>query len=196
VTKSVVSTLVGIALDEGLTGSVDDRLGQLLPGYADVMSPAVARITLRQLHTMTAGFPRGVQAQAPAFTRSADWVRTILTNPESAPGERFLYSNGTSRLLVAVVQEATGMSALEFARSRLFDPLGIDTRPAMRRVATPGRLAEALAAYQESGFSWPRDPQGVSTGWWGLKLLPRDMATLGQLFLAGRALGRPAAGPR
>jgi CubicO group peptidase (beta-lactamase class C family) len=55
VTKSVISTLVGIAVDEGLIGGLDDTLAQLLPGYADAMSPAVAGTTLRQLLTMTPG---------------------------------------------------------------------------------------------------------------------------------------------
>ena len=66
ITKSVISTLVGIALDEGLIGSLDDTLAELLPGYADDMSPAVAGTTLRQLLTMTAGFPSGQEAAGPA----------------------------------------------------------------------------------------------------------------------------------
>jgi hypothetical protein len=64
---------------------------------------------------------------------------------------------------------------LDYARSRLFGPLRIDTRPAFRRVVTLERQAEDLAAYEEAGFAWPVDPQGVSTGWWGIELRPRDM---------------------
>ena len=181
VTKSVVSTLVGIALDEGLIGSLDDPLAQLLPDYADVMSPAVAGTTLRQLLTMTAGFPSG-----DAFAESKDWVRKILTTPQSPPGGAFLYSNGTSHLLAAVLKEASGTSVLDFARSRLFEPLDIDTRPAFQPVV-PG--AEDLAAYERAEFAWPLDPQGVSTGWDGMKLRPRDMVKLGQLFLDGGRWG-------
>ena len=188
VTKSVVSTLVGIALHEGLIGSLDDTLAELLPRYAADMSAAVAGTSLRQLLTMTAGFPSGEEAAGPAFTQSADWVREILTHPESPPGKRFLYSNGTSHLLAALLEEATGTSALDFARSRLFGPLRIETRPAFRG-AKQGPLAEYWAAYENAGFAWPADPQGVSTGWWGLKLRPRDMVKLGQLFLAGGRWG-------
>jgi CubicO group peptidase (beta-lactamase class C family) len=183
VTKSVVSTLVGIALEEGLIDSIDDTLAQLLPRYADVMSPAVAGTTLRQLLTMTAGFPSGDDAPAPAFTRSEDWVREILTSPESPPGEAFLYSNGTSHLLAALLEEATGTSALEFARSRLFGPLGIDTRPTFRPTHLQEPRAKEIAAFENADFAWPVDPQGISTGWWGIKLRPRDMVKLGQLFL-------------
>jgi len=184
VTKSVVSTLVGIALGEGLIGSMDDTLEQLLPRYAEAMSPETAGITLRQLLTMTAGFPTEERATGPRFTRSEDWVRHILRHPELPPGNRFQYSNGTSHLLSAIVSEATGVSALDYARSRLFDPLGIDTRPAL--VRTPRSMsAREAAAYDRAGFAWPEDPQGLSTGWWGLRLRPRDMVRIGQLYLSG-----------
>ena len=78
ITKSVISTLVGIALDEGLIDSLDDTLAELLPGYADDMPPAVAGATLHQLLTMTAGFPAGQEAAGPAFTQAEDWVHEIL----------------------------------------------------------------------------------------------------------------------
>ena len=109
-------------------------------------------------------------------------MSAILRNPESPPGGPFLYSNGTSHLLAAILEEATGTSALDYARSRLFGPLGIHTRPVTRDVVNS---AEALAGTRgAAGFAWPLDPQGVSTGWWGIKLQPRDMVKLGQLFLA------------
>ena len=137
ITKSVVSTSIGIALHEGLIGSLDDTLAELLPKYADAN-----------------------------FTQSANWVRDILTPPESAPGGRFLYSDGTAHLLAAVLEKATGTSALNFARSRLFGPLDIDTRPGFHPAAREKPQAKDLADYQDAGFAWPRDPQGVSTGWW------------------------------
>jgi len=184
VTKSVVSTLIGIALHEGLIGSLDDTLAELLPEHAAAMSTGVAGTTLRQLLTMTAGFPGTAGATAPDFTGSENYVRDILAHPESPPGGRFLYSDGTSHLLAAVLEEATGTSALHFARSRLFEPLGIDTHPAFHPAAEQKPQAEGLADYQNADFAWPRDPQGVSTGWWGIKLRPRDMVKIGQLFLA------------
>ena len=180
VTKSVVSTLVGIAVDEGLIDSVDEPLERLLPGDAVAMPPAVARTTLRQLLTMQGGFPAGVGPLGPEFMEGRDWVRTILRTPKGPPGERFVYSNGTAHLLAAVVEQASGVSVLDFARSRLFDPLAIDTRPAMQAEATPANTK----AYERAAFAWPRDPQGVHTGWWGLKLRPRDLVEIGRLVLA------------
>jgi CubicO group peptidase (beta-lactamase class C family) len=180
VTKSVVSTLVGIAVDEGLVSGLDAPLEQLLPHHTDAMSPTVARTTLRQLLTMQAGFPPGMEPAGPPFTGSEDWVRTILRTPAGPPGEEFVYSNGTAHLLAAVVEQASGMSVLDFARSRLFRPLRIDTRPALQSVATLDNYAD----FQDAEFAWPRDPQGVHTGWWGLKLRPRALMKLGRLVLA------------
>jgi len=189
VTKSVISTLIGIAVGEGLIGGLDDTLGQLLPEYVEDMSPAVQQTTLRQLLTMTAGFPADSGGAAPAFTTSDNWVREILATPAAPPGGQFAYASGTSHLLSAILEQATGTSALAYARSHLFGPLGIDTTPAFR-----GQLVDqqSAAAYDQAGFAWPVDPQGVSTGWFGLRLRPQDLLKLGQLYLdGGRWDGRP-----
>ena len=63
----------------------------------------------------------------------------------------------------------------------LFDPLGIDTRPATTVVVTddPGSARYDAAP----GFVWPQDPQGVHTGFGWAKLTARDMLALGQLYL-------------
>ena len=179
VTKSIVSTLVGIALDEGLIVGVDATLAELLPDDLGVMSRAVRTTTLRQLLTMSAGFPAGMAA-TPEFTHEKHWVRAILAHPESPPGQEFVYSNGTSHLLAAIVEEATGMSILDFARSRLFGPLGIESASALQPVVTS---IEALKALDEADFAWPVDPQGTGTGWFGLRLRPEDLLKIGQLFL-------------
>ncbi|HSF34706.1 MAG TPA: serine hydrolase, partial [Nocardioides sp.] len=125
VTKSVIGTLVGIAVDEGLIGSIDDTVGEMLPRYAGVMSARTADITISQLLTMTAGLPGGLDAAGPDFLRSEDWVRHIVTHPDLPPGQQFQYSDASSHLLSAILSEATGEPALQYARSRLFDPLGI-----------------------------------------------------------------------
>lgn len=56
VTKSVVSTLVGVAIADGIIENLDQTLGELLPKQHSVMSAEVANVTLRQLMTMSAGF--------------------------------------------------------------------------------------------------------------------------------------------
>ena len=172
VTKSMVSTLVGIALDEGAGSSTCSAGGRrrASPDDVGVMSRAVRTTTLRQLLTMSAGFPAGLAATGPEFTHEKHWVRAILAHPESPPGQEFVYSNGTSHLLAAIVEEATGVSILDFARSRLFGPLGIESAPALQPVVTS---IDALKALDEADFAWPVDPQGTGTGWFGLRLRAR-----------------------
>jgi CubicO group peptidase (beta-lactamase class C family) len=74
------------------------------------------------------------------------------------PGSYFEYCNGASFLLSAILQEATGLSAFEFAQEHLFSPLGI------------------------SDVLWPSNPQGISIGYSDLELRPKDMAKIGYLF--------------
>ena len=182
VTKSFVGTLIGIALADGSLRSIDQTLGELLPAYAADMEPEEAAITLRQLLTMTAGLPDTSNVSGPfPWELSDDWVKGILADQlEQPPGEGFAYSDASSHLLAAILTEAVGTSVLDYARAKLFDPLGI---------ATSGSAADLLAvpknlpAYERAGFSWPHDPQGVQMGWAYLKLTARDMAAIGRLYL-------------
>lgn len=180
VTKSVTSTLIGIAIGEGRL-RLDDDLAELLPAYAAQMSPDVARTTLRQELTMTAGFPDDLYSEDLSYMRSPDWVRTILGQPDRPPGGAFAYSNRSSHLLSAILMQATGQPVLDYARTHLFDPLGIVTRPAFEPLAVP----ENEAAFAAAGFAWPVDPQGRHTGAGWLRLRPLEMAKIGQLFLDG-----------
>jgi CubicO group peptidase (beta-lactamase class C family) len=183
VTKSVMSILVGVALDEGDVGSVDQTLSELLPEYAAIMAPDVAGVTLDQVLTMTAGLPE--DPRAPATTPhylTEDWVAAILSGGlEQPPGEGFAYASAGSHLLSAILVEATGRSVLDYARDKLFNPLGISTDPA----AEPLAVEENLPVYEAASFAWPVDPQGVHLGDAFLKISAPDMAKIGQLMLAG-----------
>jgi CubicO group peptidase (beta-lactamase class C family) len=142
---------------------------------------------LRQLLTMTGGLPLGTITGGFDFVTTRDWVAAILANPEQPPGQAFNYSNGSSHLLSAIVATATKRSTLQYAREKLFGPLGIDTEPAAE---LPAR-AESIPAYNKAAFAWPKDPQGYHLGFSYLKLTAPDMAKLGQLWLdRGRWQGR------
>ena len=181
VTKSFVFTLVGIALADGHLRSLDEPLSELLPERAPTMSPAVAGVTLRQLLTMTAGFGSPQQADMTVFVPADDPAGTILANPAGPPGREFAYSDGGAHLLSVILERALGGSLLDYARTTLFDPLDIPTRPAYE---APFDFSDTTA-YKSADFAWPTDSAGNHLGFAHLKLRPCDMLRLGELYLNG-----------
>lgn len=181
-TKAVIGTLAAIAYKDGLLDSLNhpaldffgdrsvahDLLGGRLlggRGVADLDDERKAKaMTVQSLLDMTSGIDwRETDGQSDMFTemeRSPDWIRFILDRPMSAtPGDTFNYNSGNSHLVSAIVTKLTGMSTWDYAKARLFGPLGIST------------------SY------WRHDPQDVTTGGNGLSMLPRDMAKIGYLYL-------------
>lgn len=183
VTKSIMATLVGVAVEQGLL-ALDDPLAELLPQYAPVMSEHAAAVTLRQVLTMTAGFPED-DAAGPTGTAGPDGVATLLSAPPAVPGAEFAYSSSGSHILSAILMRATGRPVLEYARQVLFDPLGISTRPAFEPVVDLSQTPsdEQLQEYEAASFAWPLDAQGRHLGFGTVKLTARDMLALGRLYL-------------
>ena len=188
VTKSVMSTLIGIAIAQGKLQGVEQTLVELLPAYASDMSPAVAGTTCEQVLTMTGGFGAD-PGELPRVV--SDWVGEILSEPLSAPGGRFHYANGGSHLLSAILVQATGMSTLDYARQVLFDPLGIPSTPAYEPTATGEDWESFDESFEAADFAWAVDPPGVHTGMWGLRLRAQDLARIGLMYLGnGQWQGR------
>lgn len=164
--KSVLSTLVGIALDRGHLGSVRDAIGKFFPDYFErVDDPAKKTITIEDLLTMQSGLETTSNRNYGRWVQSSDWVRHVLTRPMvDEPGGRMIYSTGNSHLLSALLTKTTGMSTYDFARRHLADPLGIEIQP------------------------WARDPQGIYFGGNEMHLTPHAMLAIGELYLnRGRA---------
>ncbi|KAF0216942.1 MAG: 6-aminohexanoate-dimer [Geobacteraceae bacterium] len=171
VTKSITSSLVGIAIDQGQIGGVDRPVLDFFPERtpADLDEDKKA-ITIENLLSMSSGLncgyaPKGASARQReaallAMRESGDWVQFVLDIPMAAmPGTEFAYCSGNTHLLSAIISRATGSSTLDFARQRLFEPLGI------------------------RDVFWPADPQGITHGWGDLQMHPRDMAKIGYLYL-------------
>ncbi len=160
VTKSITSTLVGIAVDEGLL-----EVGQPIVSLFPDVDASKQDIEVAHLLSMTSGLACGFapgEQELFEMIASTDYVQYALDLPVAvAPGTTFAYCSSGSHLLSAIVTQVTGMSTLEFAQERLFEPLGI----------------------RES--TWSTDPQGVARGWGDLQLHPRDAAKIGQLFVDG-----------
>lgn len=190
VTKSVLATLVGIAMADGLIDDLDQTLGTLLPEHHSAMSDDTANVTLRHLMTMTAAFTDDPQD---AWKRSADTGRDYIDivlerRLELHPGTSFSYSDANAHLvsavLAAALERADGdapRTVLDYARAELFDPLGISTRPAYAK-PLPDLFAPEFAA---AGFGWGTDPDGIHLGGVGLRLTAPDLVKLGELYRQG-----------
>ena len=192
-TKSVTGALVGIAIAEGKIKSLDQTVGELLathlPKDAD---PRLARVTLKQLLTMTSGLAGddasldGDEEVFSAMLWSPDWVRHILSRRlETEPGEQFAYSSAGSQLLSAIVADVSGHSTLAYAHTKMFDPLGIRTDNAFEPVLSDLFDPVVLKAYRRASVAWPVDPQGYHFGGGLLRLPARDLAKFGYLYLNG-----------
>lgn len=161
VTKSVTSMLVGIAMAEHRLADLNAPVLSLLPIQID--DPRKSHITIAHLLSMTSGLdcrPAGGMSLLQQMLQSRHLAAFMMNRPsETEPGTVFNYCGGNAEIVSAVLTRATGASAFEFARERLFAPLGI------------------------THASWPTDADRVSHGWGDLELQPRDMAKLGFLWL-------------
>ncbi|KAB0678011.1 serine hydrolase domain-containing protein [Aureimonas leprariae] len=160
--KSVVSALVGIAIDKGVLEGVDQPVAPLLAGKLPPNpDPRLAKITVGNLLSMQAGLERTSGPNYGAWISSRDWVRAALARPFVAePGAEMLYSTGSSHLLSAILTKASGRSTLQLAREWLGDA-GIE-----------------IAA-------WERDPQGIYLGGNQMAMTPRSLFRFGELYRNG-----------
>jgi len=166
VTKSVMTTLIGIAADQGKI-QLDQPMVSFFPHRTIAnLDARKEHITVRHLASMRNGFESGClnedEVTLDAMRANPDWVQAALDRKMARePGTSFCYDSPGMHLLSAILQEATGLTSLDFARQYLFEPLGI------REVF------------------WQSDPQGYTHGWGDLYLKPRDAAKLGYLWLNG-----------
>ncbi|GAG09534.1 unnamed protein product, partial [marine sediment metagenome] len=166
VTKSIVSTLIGIAIDRGFIDSVDVPLVDIFAGREiQSLDERKRALTIRHLLSMTTGlhsrdsYIYGYEGLF-ALQHSDDWLQFALDLPMAAtPGERFDYSNISTFVLSTVIMETTGMDTLAFAREYVFGPLGI------------------------TDVKWEWNSAGQAIAWARMWLKPNDMAKIGLLYL-------------
>jgi len=165
-TKSVMSLLVGIAIDKGYIKSIDQPVIDFFPDKTiQNMDDDKRSMTLEHLLMMASGLDcrdsYHYEWKGLFEMRSrADWAQHVLDLPMvGPPGETFEYCNGVSYLLSVIVSTATWMKTLDFARKYLFDPLGI------------------------SEVVWEENPQGFTIGYARMWLNPHDMARIGWLCI-------------
>lgn len=161
--KSVLSALVGIAIERGVLDGVEQPIAPLLA--ADLPAdpdPRLARVSVDHLLSMRAGLGRTSGANYGAWVASPNWVRHALARPfEAEPGGAMLYSTGSSHLMSAALTRAAGRSTHDLATEWLAEPLGIALPP------------------------WPRDPQGIYFGGNDMLMSPRGLLRFGELYRQG-----------
>lgn len=181
VTKSILSSLIGIAIDADYIKSVDQYVLDFFPEYIpDAADTQKQDITIRHLLTMTAPYPfEDWHEPLDKMCMQPDWVKYTL-DMLGQKGEigNFKYCTAGAHLLSAIITRSTGKSAREFANERLFKPIGIKEIPDYKMESFG---FDDLFGSKVRG--WVNDPNHISTGGWGLTLNPRDMARFGFLYL-------------
>lgn len=160
--KSITSALVGLALEQGCLSSVEQKMIDFFPDFADrIVDPRKREITLRDMLQMRTGYPPEESDQALwEAVWSGDYVHLVADFPlTSDPGTEFQYSNLTAHWLGIIVARACDTDLKSFGQEHLFDPLG-----------------------SEIG-DWKKDLDGYNWAAGEIHLSARDAAKFGMLFL-------------
>ncbi len=132
VTKSISSLLIGIAINEGFIQSVDQTISDFLGAEVDTINPALSRVTIQQLLTMTCGHDwheLGGSSEFMDFVTAPDQLNYIFNKPiVNSPGTVFNYSDGAAHLISAIITNATVIGTSAFADQYLFEPMGLGKR--------------------------------------------------------------------
>ncbi|MBH5316208.1 serine hydrolase [Paenibacillus sp. GSMTC-2017] len=163
VTKSITSSLIGIATNQGLIPDISTPIKEFFPSLRNDLDERKQLITIDHLLTMSAGFdwPEMTDWRGwPQMIHSGNWVKYCLDKPLlNSPGESMNYNSGCSHLLLAILQKATSKSAEQFANEHLFSHLTFND------------------------YIWHSDPQGINIGGFGIHLTVHDMLKFGELYL-------------
>ncbi|MCX6559544.1 MAG: serine hydrolase [Candidatus Aminicenantes bacterium] len=166
-TKSITALLLGVAIDQGLIKSENEKVAPYFPESFAPGDKLKAAMTIKDLLTMSAGIdweemlpqedPKNDNAK---MFRSDDWLAYVLARPMAVPpGTVFEYNSGCPMLVAAIIEKASGQSLEAFARKTLFEPLDIRE------------------------FTWLKNAKGFCHAGGGLALKPMDMAKIGELAL-------------
>ena len=167
--KSFTSTLIGIAIDKGLISGIDAKLCQYYEDWdCEDEDDTRSQITIRHAMTLTTGLDWHEDWSKWDFSTNdalkmgaSGYFIKYMSERDGLhePGLKFKYSTGDPMLLSKVIQDATGMSAYEFAKQNLFNKIGI------------------------KNVRWDQDGDGYTATAWGLYTTVREFAKLGHLFM-------------
>ncbi|WP_167880177.1 serine hydrolase domain-containing protein [Leptospira fletcheri] len=164
VSKSVVSLLLGIAIDKGKL-KLDDPFLDSYPDLKGLSSQGREKIRIRHLLTMSAGLNWQEMRNGPLTSDELPllWKKDLVSyyfdrELETVPGEKFNYSGGATSALADILTKIDGRNLLQIAQEDFFSPLGI---------------------YE---WEWAETFRGIPMAYAGLRLKPRDMLKIGRLI--------------
>ncbi|MBP2489243.1 CubicO group peptidase (beta-lactamase class C family) [Rhizobium leguminosarum] len=161
--KSIISALVGIAIDKGLLKGPDQKIAPILKADLPVTpDPRINDITIGNLLSMQAGLDRMSGPNYGRWVSSRNWVRFALSQPFiDQPGGEMLYSTASTHLLSAILTKVGGRSTLALAHEWLGPVEGF-------------RIG-----------AWERDPQGIYLGGNQMAMSARSLLAFGELYRNG-----------
>ena len=167
ISKSIVSTCVGIAIQQGKIKSIDQKVFDFFPEYKNLDTGLISSLTIKHLLTMSSGLrwneevpydnPENSEIR---MIRSSNQIEYVLSQPmEFPPGQVWKYNGGTTQLLAGIIEKTTGKKIEQFAKENLFQPLGI------------------------TSFEWIKyDGTDLAAAASGLRLRSRDLLKFGLLY--------------
>jgi len=176
--KSIASTLIGLAIDRKMIHDVSDKALKFFPEYSSFSNwdPMKSEIRIQDLLTMSSGLDANDSDRSSVASEGRyqsqviqqDWTKLALDAPMIAtPGTRLIYGGANPLILGSILDNVVGERLEWFAETNLFRPLGIHS------------------------YKIYLDPTGVPYMGGGVHLRPRDMLKYGQLYLdKGRWLGQ------
>ena len=163
VTKSITSTLVGVAIQKGFIQSLEQKVLDFFPEYEDIENVDKNKKSMNLEHALTMRTGQawtGEEHLGPLNDYSGDKMKYVLDyEMETHPGHKWYYNSGIAVLLGGLLQNATNMNTIDFAQKYLFDRLDI------------------------SSAEWRGTHGGIPHTGGGLYLKPLDMAKIGYLYL-------------
>jgi len=163
VTKSVTTTLIGIAIDKGYIDNINQTVGDYISPEIYPLEPDKASISIKNLIRMSSGIPWkeiGPESEFNEWVNAPNQVNYILDKEMTYDqGTQFNYSDGNAHLVSVILTEASGMNSLAFAEMYLFEPMEIND------------------------YAWYTDKQGFYYGGVTMDMTAEGLLKFGQLYL-------------